>query len=104
MDSASVWQVVYLPIITVLQIVSPPVNSNDADNNDVTVKSTNQERAEIKRFSNSFKCLHEMVFFDVIYQTRETVFHPISKHEKRVENASSGVFLTKFEGLPRDIY
>ena len=36
--------------------------------------------------------------FDVIYQTRDTVFHHISNTEKRVENTMrSRVFLTNFE-------
>ena len=35
---------------------------------------------------------------EVIYQTRDTVFHHISNTEKRVENTTrSGVFLTNFE-------
>ena len=37
-------------------------------------------------------------YFQVIYQTRDTVFHHISNTEKRVENTTrSGVFLTNFE-------
>ena len=36
--------------------------------------------------------------FEIIYQTRDTVFHHISNTEKRVENTTrSGVFLTNFE-------
>ena len=35
---------------------------------------------------------------EVIYQTRDTVFHHISNTEKKVENTTrSGVFLTNFE-------
>ena len=35
---------------------------------------------------------------DVIYQTRDTVFHHKSNTEKKVENTTrSGVFLTNFE-------
>ena len=40
----------------------------------------------------------QIINVEVIYQTRDTVFHHISNTEKRVENTScSGVFLTNFE-------
>ena len=41
---------------------------------------------------------YQMDEVEVIYQTRDTVFHHISNTEKRVENTTrSGVFLTNFE-------
>ena len=35
----------------------------------------------------------------VIYQTLETVFHPISKHREVENTTRSGLFLTKFDGV-----
>ena len=44
------------------------------------------------------KTRKSLVGVEVIYQTRDTVFHHISSTEKRVENTTrSGVFLTNFE-------
>ena len=42
--------------------------------------------------------LYLQKLFQVIYQTRDTVFHHISNTKKRVENMTrSGVFLMNFE-------
>ena len=39
-----------------------------------------------------------IITYEVIYLTRDTVFHRISNTEERVENATrSGVFLTNLE-------
>ena len=63
------------------------------------------EKFESENFKRvKFRCSSFTVFtnllreVDVIYQTRDTVFHHISNTEKRVENATlSGVFLKNFE-------
>ena len=70
-----------------------------------TSKSFKFQINQIPRTLTPFRCLpadketlETRLVWQLIYETRDTVFHHISNTEKRVENTTrSGVFLSNFE-------